>query len=151
MNAMAALPADLRREPKDPTSLVWPPTLPIELALKTATPAELQIEYGYTDDQWEALRHNPVFIADLTQACELVRQEGMSFKLKAKMLAEDNLTKVYGMIHASHDAVPPQVKKDLILGVARWAGFDNKLSKDEGGGPVNANMLNVQINLGSGY
>lgn len=148
----AALPL-LKTETKNPLTLSWPPTLAIELALKTATPAELQIEYGYTDEQWDALKDNPVFLKELALACEAVREEGMSFKLKARLLAEDNLDKTYRMIHAHPDDVPANVKKDLILATARWAGFDNR---GQGGGPDgvaagNGNMLAIQINLGKDY
>lgn len=136
---------------KDPTTLSWPPTLPVELALKTATPPEIQIEYGYSDEEWEALRHNPVFLTELAGACELVRQEGMSFKLKAKIIAEENLKQVWKMVHAGHDAVPPAVKAKLIELTSRWAGFDPRTNGEDNAGPVNANTLNIQINLGDGY
>ena len=138
---------------KDPTSLVWPPTLPIELALKTATPQELQAEYGYSDAEWAALPQNPVFMRELAGACELVRQEGMSFKLKAKLIAEENLKQVWKLIHSSNNDVPPAVKGRLIELTARWAGFDPKTNGEGGAaaGPVNANMLNISINLGPDY
>lgn len=137
---------------KDPTALIWPPTLPIELALKTASPRELQIEYGYTDAEWQRLPENPVFMRDLAGACELVRQEGMSFKLKAKLIAEENLKQVWKMVHAPHADVPPAVKGKLIELTARWAGFDPKtLAEGGAAGPVAANTLNIQINLGDGY
>jgi hypothetical protein len=147
MNALALF------DQKDPTSLVWPPTLPIELALKTASPAELQIEYGYNDVEWEALRTNRVFLSELAGACELVRQEGMSFKLKAKLIAEENLKQVWKMIHQDHAAVPAAVKGKLIELTARWAGFDPRTTGEggAGAGPVNANTLNIQINLGTDY
>jgi hypothetical protein len=69
----------------DPSKIAWSATLPIELALKTATPQELRIHYGYSEEEWDALRENPVFMAELTAACELVRQDGMPFKLKCKL------------------------------------------------------------------
>jgi hypothetical protein len=138
---------------KDPTALVWPPTLPIELALKTASPADLRVEYGYTEEEWEALPRNAVFMRDLAGACELVRQEGMSFKLKAKLIAEENLKQCWKMIHQDHVLVPAAVKAKLIELTARWAGFDPRTNGEEGahGGPVNANTLNIQINLGADY
>ncbi len=136
-------------EQKDPTTLSWPPTLPIELALKTASPQALQVEYGYDDAQWAALPRNPVFMRDLAGACELVRQEGMSFKLKAKLIAEENLKQVWKMIHQSHETVAPAVKAKLIELSAQWAGFANKGGDGETTGPVNANTLNIQINLGT--
>lgn len=147
---MNAVTTFLERDSKDPTSLVWPPTLPIELALKTATPQELRVEYGYTQEEWDALPRNPVFMADLAGACELVRQEGMSFKLKAKLIAEENLKEVFRM---TRDPVcPPAVKGKLIELTARWAGFDPRTNGEGAdGGPVNANTLNISINLGEGY
>lgn len=139
-------------EQKDPTSLIWPPTLPIELALKTATPREIQLEYGFSDAEWEALPRNPIFMRDLAGACELVRQEGMSFKLKAKLIAEENLKQVWKMIHSDGLAVPAAVKGKLIELTARWAGYDDKVAAGGGpGGPVNANTLNISINLGPDY
>lgn len=148
MNAIATF---LERDSKDPTSLVWPPTLPIELALKTASPAELRIEYGYTDEEWQALRENPTFLKELAGACELVRQEGMSFKLKAKLIAEENLKEVFRMTR--DPACPPQVRGKLIELTARWAGFDPRTNGEEaaGAGALVANSLNIQINLGEGY
>lgn len=140
-------------EQKDPTSLVWPPTLPIELALKTASPGELRVEYGYSPTEWDALRTNQVFLKELAGACELVRQEGMSFKLKAKLIAEENLKQVWKMIHDNSDKAPPAVVKGKLIELtARWAGFDPRTNGENGeGGPVNANTLNIQINLGDGY
>lgn len=137
---------------KDPTTLVWPPTLPIELALKTATPVELQVEYGYSDEEWESLRTNSVFLKELAGACELVRQEGMSFKLKAKLIAEENLKETFKMIRASHDIVPPAVKGKLIELTARWAGFDPRTNGEGGNVAVGmGNSLQIQINLGKDY
>lgn len=152
MNALTALDSFSLWDQKDPTSLVWPPTLPIELALKTATPDEIRREYGYTPEEWEALPKNPVFMRDLAGACELVRQEGMSFKLKAKLIAEENLKVVWKMVHASDLSVPPAVKGKLIELTARWAGFDDRaVAAGAGGGPVQANTLNIAINLGPDY
>jgi hypothetical protein len=152
MNALATITNLF--DQKDPTSLVWPPTLPIELALKTATPDQIRVEYGYTEEEWAALPRNPTFMRDLAGACELVRQEGMSFKLKAKLIAEENLKQVWKMIHQDHALVPAAVKGKLIELTARWAGFDDRPAAGAGGGPggpVNANTLNIQINLGTDF
>lgn len=151
MNALTAMTTIF--EQKDPTSLVWPPTLPIELALKTASPDEIRREYGYTPEEWDALPRNPVFMRELAGACELVRQEGMSFKLKAKLIAEENLKQCWKMIHGDLALVPAAVKAKLIELTARWAGYDDKITAGGGGsgGPVNANTLNIQINLGSEF
>ena len=130
----------------DPAKIAWSTTLPIELALKTATPQELRQHYGYTDEEWDALRLNPVFIAELTAACELVKQEGMSFKLKARLQAEALLETGWRLIHAPSSEVPPAVKERLMAGVYRMAGFDTKDSAIPGG---NAGLA-IQINFTGG-
>jgi hypothetical protein len=149
MNALA--PIDKSEFQKDPTTLSWPPTLPIELALKTAAPHQIQSEYGYSDEEWAALPKNPAFMKDLAAACEMVKQEGMSFKLKARLIAEENLKQVWKLINDDKDKVPAAVKAKLIEINARWAGFDPKSNGEgnEGGGPSNAFQIN--INLGDGY
>jgi hypothetical protein len=128
----------------DPSKIAWPPTLPIELALKTASPQELREHYGYTDEEWDALRDNPVFITELTAACDLVKQEGMSFRLKARLQGEELLTTSWKLIHAPHSEVPPAVKSRLMEATWRMAGYDVKDGSQAGAG----NMLNIQINLG---
>lgn len=133
-----------RARDHDPSMIAWPATLPIELALKTATPQELRAHYGFTDEEWDALRENPVFLTELIAACDLVKQEGMSFRLKAKLQAEELLTTSWRLIHAPNSEVPPAVKTRLMEATWRMAGFDAKDGSQGGAG----NMLNIQINLG---
>lgn len=147
MNALT--PAWYNHGGKDPTSLTWPPQLPLEMALKTASLEELRLEYGYSREAWASLPLNPIFVKDLTEACELVRQEGMSYRVKARMLAEDFLPNVYKMVNAQGEVVPPSVKADLIKFVTRVAGYDQKAV--EGAGVVAANALSITLNLGEGY
>lgn len=111
---------------RDPSKIAWSTTLPIELALKTATPQELRIHYGYNEEEWDALKENPVFMAELTAACELVKQEGMSFKLKARLQGEALLDTNWRLIHAPSSEVPAAVKAKLMEATWRMAGFDNK-------------------------
>jgi hypothetical protein len=130
---------------RDPSKIAWPSTLPIELALKTATPQELREHYGYTDEEWDALRENPVFMAELVQSCELVKQEGMSFRLKAKLQSEALLETSWCLIHAPSSEVPAAVKAKLMEATWRMAGFDVKEGNQ---GP--ANGLAIQINFTGG-
>lgn len=125
-------------------NLTWPMTLPVELALRTTSPNTLKHEYNYSDEDWENLRHNPVFIAELTQACEMVRKEGVPFRMKAGLQADPLLETTWKLIHSPNDEVSPAVKADLIKSVVRWAGLDVKAVDSAGG--VNAS-LNIQINL----
>ena len=135
-------------EAHSPFDMTWPVTLPVELALRTATPEEIRIEYGFSKEAWEALPRNPTFIKALTDACELVRQEGMSFKLKAQLIAEENLKQLWKMVHASsNDEVAPAVKASLITACARWAGYEQRPSSAGEGGGGNTNTTALQINI----
>jgi hypothetical protein len=129
---------------RNPAALSWPPTLPIELALKMSTPTELKAHYEFTDDEWENLRGNPVFVAELAAACELVKQDGMSFRLKARMQAEELLNTGWRLIHAPTSEVPAAVKERLMATVYRMAGYD---SKADGIAPGGNAGLAIQINF----
>lgn len=127
----------------DPSKLAWPTTLPVELALKTATPQQLRVHYGYTEEEWDALRENSVFMAELVTACDLVKQEGMSFRMKAKMQSEALLETSWRLIHAPHSEVAAASKVKLMEATWRMAGFDTKDIAGAAGG----SMLNIQINF----
>lgn len=129
----------------NPAKIVWDATLPLELALKTATPQELKAHYGYDDDEWDALRQNEVFLAELKNAIELVKQDGMSFKLKCQLQGEAMLDTSWRLIHAPASEVSAAVKARLMETTWRMAGFDNK----DVAGATAGNQLAIQINFGS--
>lgn len=130
----------------DPAKLAWPTSLPIELALKTASPSELRDHYGYTPEEWDALRDNPVFLKELADACDLVKLEGMTFRLKARLQAEAMLETSWRLVHAPGSEVPANVKADLIKTTFRVAGFDSKDNVAAGPG----SGLAIQINFNGG-
>lgn len=146
---MASLPATLAtnldepyERPRDPALLGWPPTLPVEIALKTASMDDIRIAYGYSKDEWAALPRNPTFLADLAAAVTMVKKDGMSFKLKAQLQAEELLKSSWRLIH--DDLTPASVRSDLIKATMRWAGYD---VKDQAAAGAGGNALNIQINL----
>lgn len=143
---MNALSTDIRAyDPgKDPASIGWPPTLPVEIALKTAPMAEIRDAYGYSSEEWMRLKDDPGFLADLAAAVQMVKKEGMSFKLKARLQAEELLKTSWRLIHAPADEVPSSVKADLVKATMRWAGYDIK----EQGAAAAGTGFNIQINLG---
>lgn len=133
--------------PKDPASLGWPPMLPIELALRERPVKDVVQSYGLDIEAWRRLCGDAAFQAELKARLTELRQDGMSFKLKARLQAEELLKTSWTIIH--HDKTPFAVKADLIKHTVRVAGLD--ASKDQGpagpgGGVVNA--LQININLG---
>lgn len=132
--------------PGDPAEIAtYPATLPIEVALKTAPVKDICEAYGLTQQDWDRLKADPLFVAEVAALRETLKKDGMSFKLKAQLQAEELLKTSWGLIHSHHDDVPPSVKADLIKFTIRAAGLDG--SKDQAAsGPQNA--LQININLG---
>jgi hypothetical protein len=66
----------------------------------------------------------------------------MSFKIKARIQAEELLKKSWSIIHSEH--TPVAVKADLIKATVRWADYEPK-----NGGPGGlGNAFQININLG---
>ena len=127
----------------DPAIGAYPPTLPVEIVLQTATIKEICISYGLTKDDWDNLRAREDFRADVARYKELVKTEGMSFKLKAMLQSEELLKTSWQMIHKNDGSVPASVRADLIKATWRIAGLEP--DKNAGGG--SGTSLQIQINL----
>ena len=132
-------------ENNDPSAIGYPATLPIEVALHAAPIRVLCEEYGLTREDWEQLRVNPLFVADVRAVAETLRRDGMSFKLKARLQSEELLKKTWEMIHAPLADIPAAVRADLIKFTVRVAGLDAGLEKANA---ATGNNLSIQINLG---
>lgn len=128
--------------PFDPAELGFPPMLPIELAMRTAPVPEICAAYGIDKAGLEALIQNPVFAQAYKGAKEMLQKDGMSFRIKAKLQAEELLKKSWAMIHS--DATPTAIKADLIKSTVRWAGYEPKGDGPAGGGN---NAFQININL----
>lgn len=129
----------------DPARLGYPPTLPVEVALRTASTRAICESYGLSREQWDALRQNPGFVAHVQRIVEAVQKDGgLSFKLKAQLQAEELLKTSWRLIHAPGAQVAPSVKADLIKFTVRAAGLDG--SKDQGNA-LAGNALQININL----
>ena len=130
--------------PADPSALGYPATLPIEIAMRRQTIQQICEDYKISWNEWERLRFDPGFQKDLTAAVEMLKQEGMSFKVKAKLQAEELLQSMWKLIHAPLDEVPASVRADLSKFIVRVAGYDKQ--NDASG--VIANALQINIDLG---
>lgn len=131
--------------PDDPAQLGFPPTLPIEVALRIAPIKEICESYGLDRQDWDDLKVNPLFIQSVVLYREELKKEGMSFKLKARLQSEELLKQSWKLIHSSNDDVPPNVKADLIKATVKWAGLEPRNGADVGPGGT---ALQININLG---
>lgn len=81
-------------------------------------------------EQLLQLLANPVFKADLARVREEVREHGLTFRIKARTMAESLLKTTWDITQS--DTTSPAVKADLIKAVVEWGDLKPK-SKDTGG------------------
>jgi hypothetical protein len=142
MNALTPFSDD---EPEDPARLGYPPTLPVEVALRVASVKDICASYGLSHQDWLRLTEDPIFRADLAGVVKELKKEGMSFKMKARLQSEELLKTSWKMIHSPTDEVPASVKADLLKFTVRAAGLDG--SKDQAANGKQGTPLQIQINL----
>lgn len=141
MNTDVTLPeAGLYGDARDPSQMGFPPLLPMELALRIDTPANICAIYGISKDQFASIIKHPIFVKSYQEAIEALKVDGMSFRVKCKMQAEDYLKTAYSMIQNKNTS--DAVRADLLKATVRWAGFEAKAS-DVGQG----SNFSIQINL----
>jgi len=109
--------------PHDPARLGYPATLPIEIAMRTSSTRAVCEAYGIAEEEWEQIRHDPTFLADLQRAVDMLKEEGMSFKVKARLQSEEILKSSWRLIH--DPSTPPAVRADMMKATVRWAGYDS--------------------------
>lgn len=129
--------------PQDPAELGFPALLPVELALNVAPVEDVCAAYGLSRQDFEALAQHPAFVQAYAAAVESLKQDGMRFKVKAQLQAEELLGQSWKLIHDVD--TPPAVKAALIKDTVRWAGYEPKgatAASDAGG-----TGLSIQINL----
>lgn len=124
----------------DPAAMGWPVTLPLELAMGEQKPREICESYDISKEQFARLAQIPAFQKAFNDAKALLKQEGMTFRVKARMQSELLLETAYALIHAP--GTPSNVKADLIKATWKFAGLE---PREEGGS--NQQTLQIQINL----
>lgn len=140
-----SLTSNTMLNPTNPAEIgTYPPTLPVEIALRVAPVQDICKAYNIDHDEWLRLKEDPVFQHDLAAAVALVKKDGMSFRLKAQLQSEELLKTSWSMIHDKSDTVPPSVKADLLKFTIRAAGYAEPADKGGNGG----NNLQININLG---
>ncbi len=135
--------------PEDPSTLGWPTTFPVEIAMRVAPIQEICQAHNISRDEWEKLRVDPGFVNTLAGYVKMLREDqGAGFKLKARLQSEELLTTSWEIIHGVD--TPPAVKADLIKHTIRFAGLDASIEQKaiaQGGGS-NANNFQINIVLG---
>lgn len=109
--------------PRDPAGLSYPPGLPVEVALGDWPLSQICEAHGITREAWNVLRFNEVFRKDVKDCLDALKNDGMSFKLRARLQSEELLKTSWRLIHDTTGEVPPSVKADMIKHTHRVAGL----------------------------
>jgi hypothetical protein len=133
----------------DPAALGWPPSLPLELALRSQPVREICAAYGIDRFEYDRLRADPAFRRAVVEATETLKEEGATFRLKARAQSEELLKTSWALIHKPLDQVSASVKAQLIQMTIRCAGLDASIEqKAKASATAQANALTtLTINL----
>lgn len=117
------------------------PMIAFKLALGMGKPSDIFSDYGIALDEARRLIADPVFIGTIKKYKEDVAANGLGFKMKCRIQAEDLLTHSY--LIATDPEAPAAVRADLIKWTGKMAGYepDTKGEKGAGGGATFA--LNI--------
>jgi hypothetical protein len=148
---MSQLPAvHYMSQALDPAAtLGWPASLPLELAMAQQPVREICQAYGIDRYAYDRLKADPHFQKAILDAMELLQQDGMAFKLKARAQSEELLKTSWSLIHSPLDEVSASVKASLIQMTIRCAGLDASVEqKARAQATASANALTaLTINL----
>lgn len=120
----------------------WSTQLVLDVAIGT-DPDAICEAYGLQFHEYERLKGDVQFMAQVAKMRKELEKEGVSFRLKAQMQAEEYLQDTWRMV--KDEDTDPKVRADLIKSTVRWAGFDAPAQGVSGPG----GGFTVNINLGS--
>lgn len=115
------------------------PRLTFDLALQMDPAEKIFERYGYTGEQAVSLMGSPVFQKVLKAYVEDVRAHGITFKQRARVMAETLLANAYEI--AVDPEAPASARADLIKWTAKVAGYEPKNNEES----VQGNGFALQI------
>lgn len=128
-------------EPRSGADLTFNPLIAYELALGVSSAAAVFAKYTVSLEEAKRLIGLPHFLQTIREYREELTTKGVTFRLKAKIQAEDLLTHSY--VLATDPEVPAAVRADLIKWTAKMAALEPG-EKDKGGGAAGAGFtLNI--------
>jgi len=128
------------RGPEAPSP--WHARLPFDIALGDDQQV-LCDRYNLTPLELEALYYVPAFRREVAGHSKSIREEGVTFRQKAKVQAEMYLEVLDDIVN--NVDVSPATRLDAIKSVVKWGDLEPKESK--AAGSANMPQFNIQINL----
>lgn len=140
---------------KNPSELGFPPTLPMEVAMKAAPLEDILTSYRLSEDDFSLLCATPLFEAAVAEAEKIIKADGGAFRMIARSMSQDFLKRMYDLAHAEHGngaegTVPAAVQSDIMKFVIKAAGLDASIDQKGAALAKGATVqpLQIIINLG---
>lgn len=128
---------------ENPAKKGWSAALVVDMALGTSDDV-LCDTYDMQHHELQWIKDDPGFILQLAAIQKELDKEGVSFRMKARLQAEELLATSWALIHSP--ATPATVKAGLIKDTVRWAGWD--APPQEGGAGRGGFSVSIILNNG---
>lgn len=128
-----------------PTS-PWPSRLAFDFAMGE-DPELLTARYEIGPTQWQYLLLNPAFMLEVEKHRRTIVEEGVTFRLKAKLQAEAYLEEIDTLVHDPETS--PAVRLDAIKSMVKWSGYE-PTTKDSQAAPSGPTRMVISWADGSG-
>jgi len=129
--------------PGAPNVNPWDPRLILDLALAIEDTEPILERYDLSESEYQALMRTPSFRRDLALTMREVRENGLSFKHKARVQAESYLEVLDQLVYSP--ATPASTRLDGIKQAVTWGDLSPKEGK--GGDVQQQQSINIQINF----
>lgn len=122
--------------------------LPYDLAIGASDEREIFLRYGLSQEQAALLKEHELFKMSVAAASQELKESGMTFRLKAKVMAEDLLEEAY-MI-ATDPLSPTAERVKLIQWAAKMADLEPAPKDKAQAVGIGGGGFNLQIVLQQG-
>jgi hypothetical protein len=130
------------------STLDWNDRIALDLALvleRAGEIDELLEDHKLERSDIRRFMQDKVFKTRVAHFRREIVTEGLGFRMKARVQAEELLATSWGMIH--DPVVSPNVRADLIKSTVKWAGLEPKPDALEAGGGGGGAGVRISINL----
>ena len=128
----------LASTPMTAPAIPWTDRLVFDVAIGDTVDA-LMARYDLTEDQVEDLLAHPVFSKAVDDQRRNIVENGIGFKYKSKLLAEDYLEALDNIVRDPQTSAA--VKLDAIKSITKWAGYDGDLKGNSPQGGQSTRMV----------
>lgn len=124
-------------------------TICAEIASGLSTARDILEKYDISQEQWDKLKHSPVFRKMLAEAVAEWSGDlnaGKRITKKAEIMLEDSLPVLYEIAH--DDQKPSQQRLESIKQMGVFAGKTGKGDGEGKGGSVGGAVINIHVDTG---